>query len=174
MEVPANDPSVANYSNTPTLAGSAAPSRVASAKKASRPPSRSDSIRLSADDDSVVVPVKDRAPPFVVALCLFQSLAGLLFGFVFPRLSFAPRLFVDRFDRELTSTRSSFLFVYRWEQGVIAGLVQNGDCELNDEKMRNMAERLTCAISFSQTLADSVNPMPRPPLASRSPRRANP
>jgi SP family sugar:H+ symporter-like MFS transporter len=89
MELPANDPSVANTSNTPTLAGSAAPSRVTSAKKASRPPSRSDSIRLSADDDSVVVPVKDRAPPFVVALCLFQSLAGLLFGFVsFP----CPRL----------------------------------------------------------------------------------
>ncbi|GAA5830583.1 hypothetical protein JCM3766R1_002770 [Sporobolomyces carnicolor] len=94
MEVPARDPSVANTSNAPTLAGSAAPSRAASVKKASRPPSRSDSIRVSADDDSVVVPVKDRAPPFVVALCLFQSLAGLLFG---------------------------------WEQGVIAGLVQNGD-----------------------------------------------
>ncbi|GAA5841700.1 hypothetical protein JCM5353_000944 [Sporobolomyces roseus] len=95
MELPANDPTVANASNTPTLAGSTAPSRVNSAaKKGSRPPSRSDSIRLSADNNSDVVPVKDRAPPFVVALCLFQSLAGLLFG---------------------------------WEQGVIAGLVQNGD-----------------------------------------------
>lgn len=83
MELPSNDPTVANASNTPTLAGSTAPSRVNSAaKKGSRPPSRSDSIRLSADNNSDVVPVKDRAPPFVVALCLFQSLAGLLFGYV--------------------------------------------------------------------------------------------
>ncbi|GAA6060866.1 hypothetical protein JCM10212_006246 [Sporobolomyces blumeae] len=99
MEVPARDPSVANTSNAPTLAGSAAPSRAASVKKPSAPTSRANSIvqqqKNGDDDDSLDgVATKDRAPPFVVALCLFQSLAGLLFG---------------------------------WEQGVIAGLVQNGD-----------------------------------------------
>lgn len=138
MELPSNDPTVANASNTPTLAGSTAPSRVNSAaKKGSRPPSRSDSIRLSADNNSDVVPVKDRAPPFVVALCLFQSLAGLLFGYV--RLSTDCLFFFGLLDS--TADQVPFVF-YSWEQGVIAGLVQNGDCEYCGGNMTR-AEELT-------------------------------
>ncbi|GAA6033447.1 hypothetical protein JCM8097_001399 [Rhodosporidiobolus ruineniae] len=71
-------------SKATTLAGSAAPSRAASVKKSipsgpSQPPSRAPST-FHPQDDVAGVPSKDRAPPFVVALCLFQSLAGLLFG----------------------------------------------------------------------------------------------
>ncbi|GAA5941389.1 hypothetical protein JCM1841_002950 [Sporobolomyces salmonicolor] len=61
-------------SKATTLAGSQTPSRSASIKK-------DVSLHHPQDDASVVaVPSKDRAPVFVVALCLFQSLAGLLFG----------------------------------------------------------------------------------------------
>ncbi|GAA5876436.1 hypothetical protein JCM8547_002125 [Rhodosporidiobolus lusitaniae] len=75
-----------NHSSQPasaatTVAGSAAPSRAASVKKSgpSAPPSRAAST-YHVNDEVDGVPSKDRAPPFVVALCLFQSLAGLLFG----------------------------------------------------------------------------------------------
>ncbi|GAA5970832.1 hypothetical protein JCM11641_004470 [Rhodosporidiobolus odoratus] len=70
-------------SKTTTLAGSQTPSRAASVRKnglATQPPSRAASIYHVQDEDSAGVPSKDRAPVFVVALCLFQSLAGLLFG----------------------------------------------------------------------------------------------
>ncbi|GAA6017375.1 hypothetical protein JCM10207_005613 [Rhodosporidiobolus poonsookiae] len=69
-------------SKTTTLAGSQAPSRAASLKKTaptSAPPSRAPST-YHPQDEVDGVPSKDRAPVFVVALCLFQSLAGLLFG----------------------------------------------------------------------------------------------
>ncbi|BGO96118.1 hypothetical protein NBRC10512_002950 [Rhodotorula toruloides] len=68
-------------SKATTLAGSAAPSRAASVKKEghSAPSSRPGST-FHPQDELDGVPSKDRAPPFVVALCLFQSLAGLLFG----------------------------------------------------------------------------------------------
>lgn len=72
-------------SKTTTLAGSAAPSRAASIEKdkhanAPHPPSRAASTFHVQDEAEV--PTKDRAPAFAVALCLFQSLAGLLFGCV--------------------------------------------------------------------------------------------
>ncbi|BGP43927.1 hypothetical protein JCM10450v2_008137 [Rhodotorula kratochvilovae] len=68
-------------SKATTLAGSAAPSRAASVKKTpgSAPTSRAPST-FHPQDEVDEVPAKDRAPVFVVALCLFQSLAGLLFG----------------------------------------------------------------------------------------------
>ncbi|GAA5884310.1 hypothetical protein JCM6882_002222 [Rhodosporidiobolus microsporus] len=69
-------------SKTTTLAGSQAPSRAASLKKStpsSQPPSRAPST-FHVQDETSGVPSKDRAPVFVVALCLFQSFAGLLFG----------------------------------------------------------------------------------------------
>ncbi|GAA5953938.1 hypothetical protein JCM8115_003263 [Rhodotorula mucilaginosa] len=72
-------------SKTTTLAGSAAPSRAASRPSvekpanAPHPPSRAPST-YHVQDEVEEVPTKDRAPVFVVALCLFQSLAGLLFG----------------------------------------------------------------------------------------------
>ncbi|BGP20734.1 hypothetical protein JCM10213_001022 [Rhodosporidiobolus nylandii] len=69
-------------SKTTTLAGSQTPSRAASLKKGVNPqvPSRAPSAYHVQDEVVEGVPSKDRAPPFVVALCLFQSLAGLLFG----------------------------------------------------------------------------------------------
>lgn len=63
-------------SKATTLAGSAAPSRAGSLKKEAH------SATFHPQDELDGVPSKDRAPPFVVALCLFQSLAGLLFGWV--------------------------------------------------------------------------------------------
>ncbi|GAA5997458.1 sugar porter family MFS transporter [Rhodotorula paludigena] len=72
-------------SKATTLAGSAAPSRAASVKKTSAhggesaPGSRAPST-FHPQDDVDDVRTKERAPAFVVALCLFQSLAGLLFG----------------------------------------------------------------------------------------------
>ncbi|GAA5840231.1 hypothetical protein JCM11251_005953 [Rhodosporidiobolus azoricus] len=68
-------------SKATTLAGSAAPSRAASVKKpapTSQPASRAPSTFHVQDETGE--PSKDRAPVFVVALCLFQSFAGLLFG----------------------------------------------------------------------------------------------
>ncbi|GAA5839983.1 hypothetical protein JCM9279_005231 [Rhodotorula babjevae] len=76
-----NEPS-APASKTTTLAGSAAPSRATSLKKAapgSAPTSRAPST-FHPQDEVDAEPTKERAPVFVVALCLFQSLAGLLFG----------------------------------------------------------------------------------------------
>ncbi|BGP03956.1 putative Galactose transporter (putative) [Rhodotorula toruloides] len=68
-------------SKATTLAGSAAPSRAASVKKeAHSAPSSRPGSTFHPQDELDGVPSKDRAPPFVVALCLFQSLAGLLFG----------------------------------------------------------------------------------------------
>lgn len=53
----------------------------------SQPPSRAASVKhlkaaplMQQEDEFNEPPKKDRAPPFVVILCLFQSLAGLLFG----------------------------------------------------------------------------------------------
>lgn len=52
----------------------------------SQPPSRAASVKhpkapsMQQEDEFDEPPPKDRAPPFVVILCLFQSLAGLLFG----------------------------------------------------------------------------------------------
>lgn len=63
---------------------------------------------------------------------------------------------------------------------MIAGLVQNGDCEfvaLVERRIDRKTGREAYSFSFSlrpQTLVDSVNLMPHQPLASRSPRLVNP
>ncbi len=82
-------------SKTTTLAGSAAPSRAQSlsgekTKEDILPHESSPAAsthQTQQETDLANARGKDRAPKFVVALCLFQSLAGLLFGYVRPRFA---------------------------------------------------------------------------------------